>query len=86
MRVSQGPGYVTVSLSARETSDWARGEWGTGRWPCSDLAGKRVWATFDGPGGDLVDMAVNGGRGDQDVAGDEFNAIFHDALKRRGLL
>jgi hypothetical protein len=33
--------------------------------------------------GDLVDMPINGGHGDQDVDGHELNAFIEDALKGR---
>jgi hypothetical protein len=40
-----------------------------------------MFAQFDSDG--LCDIAVNGGRGDQDVPGNEFNAITADYLRNR---
>ena len=66
-------------LSSDDTSRWAsrHGAW----WPCSFLSGRRLWAMFDGFNGDLVDMSIDGGRGDQDCPLDEFNAIVSDFRK-----
>ena len=68
-------------LSARNTEDWARRPGAS--WPCSFVAGKSLFAEFDAHG-DLIDMAVNGGRGNQDMPADEFNAITSDFLARNG--
>ena len=35
------------------------------------------------PSGDLSEVVINGGRGDQDVPGDEFNAITGDYLRAK---
>ncbi len=68
---------VKVWISARETSAWA---WRPGkRWPCSFLAGSRLFAEFDRNG--LVDMQIDSGRGDQDCPADEFNALTSDFLR-----
>lgn len=71
-------GSVKLWLSTNDTYRWANkiGAY----WPCSFLSDKRLFAKFAG-NGDLVDMAVNGGRGNQDCPADEFNAITTDFLK-----
>lgn len=78
MRVQRGDGYTSLWLSARDTEDWASRP--GARWPCSFLAGRRLFAQFDRHG-DLVDLAIDGGRGDQDCPADEFNAIVADFIK-----
>ena len=72
-RVKITDNAIKLWISANDTHNWAR------RWPCSFLAGKRLFAEFDSHG--LVDMDINGGRGDQDCPADEFNAITSDALQ-----
>jgi hypothetical protein len=66
---------ISVRISGRETSDWAR------RWPCSTLRGKRVRADFDTNG--LLDLALDGGRGAQDCDAHELNALVSDFVARR---
>ena len=61
-----------VYLTADQTRAWARFQW-----PCSFLSGKVLTAEFDS-NGDLVDMSVNNGHGDQDCPADEFNAIVEE--------
>ena len=63
-------------LSASETSAWARKPGAA--WPCSFLAGRRVFAAFDRNG--LCDLSIDGGRGEQDAPGDELSAICADYL------
>ena len=75
MRINHDGESVLLWLSASDTSNWAS------RWPCSCLRGKRLFAAFDENG--LYDVAVNGGRGEQDCPGDEFNAITADFIKTR---
>lgn len=71
---------VTLWLSAAETYRWSRGDGprGNGSWPCSFLANRRLVAVFDSGG--LADMSIDGGRGNQDCPGSEFNAITSDYL------
>jgi len=69
-----GSDGLTVWISANETWEWAR------RWPCSQLSGKAVVASFDSGG--LVDLAVNG-RSDVDVDANEFSACVADHVARR---
>jgi hypothetical protein len=68
-----------VWLSAQDTEDWATrpGHY----WPCSTLRGRRVFAEFHGT--DLVDLQLDGGRGDQDCDANEFNACVSDFLAAR---
>ena len=63
-------------LTAQDTYTWANRPGAL--WPCSTLAGKTLYAEFDGP--DLVAMSVDDGHGDQDIPADEFNAITSDFL------
>ena len=70
-------GYVKLWLSAKDTYNWAHR---TGAaWPCSFLADKSLLAEF-APNGDLVELAINYGQGDQDCPGVEFTAITDDFL------
>ena len=78
---------ISVGLSKRDTYDWATayGDWiGCGRWPCSTVSNKRLYADFDASG--LVDVSFNSGRGEQDCDGNEFNAIISDFVKASGKL
>ena len=77
MRVIITPHCVKLWLSARETCDWANrpGE----RWPCSQLAGRRLFAEFDRNG--LCDLAIDGRSDDCDC--NEFNAITSDFLRTK---
>lgn len=78
MRVQIYDNGVNVWLSANDTYEWANrpGK----RWPCSDLSGKRVFASFDRNG--LCDIAIDG-KSDTDVSGHEFNAIIADFLDKK---
>ena len=62
MRKIKSEGGVSIWLSVRDTENWGS------HWPCSTLRGKRVFAQFE-RNGDLVDLAINGGKGNQDVDG-----------------
>jgi hypothetical protein len=68
-----GNGFA-LWLSARETYAWAHRPGAA--WPCSFLAGKRLLVKVDRYG--LLDLQVDGGRGDQDCPADELNAIVVD--------
>jgi len=48
---------LKIWLSENDTYRFASGFYGTGRWPCSELSGKRVFVEFDSVG-DLVDLDV----------------------------
>lgn len=67
---------IAVWLSATETAAWARKPGAA--WPCSTLVGRRVFAAFDRNG--LCDLAIDGGRGNQDCDGHELSAICADHL------
>ena len=71
-------GY-SIRLSARETNWWAYRPHAL--WPCSFLAGRRLFAEF-AANGDLVDMNIDGGCGDQDCPADEFTAIVADFTEK----
>lgn len=66
---------VKVWLSAGDTRNWANrpGK----RWPCSTLADNAIVVEFDSAG-DLVDLTVNGGRGNQNIDGHELFALLDD--------
>jgi len=48
---------LKIWLSENDTYRFASGFYGTGRWPCSELSGKRVFVEFDSAG-ELVDLDV----------------------------
>ena len=79
MKVIQSEYGTSIWISARETAEWATqpGK----RWPCSELAGRRVFAAFDARG-NLVDMAIDG-RTDTDCDATEFDALTSDFLAAR---
>ena len=62
---------------------WASGHtyFNFGKWPCSELSGKRLFAEFDTNG--LLDIAINSSRGSQDCSSDEFNAITSDYISTK---
>lgn len=65
----------TIWLSARETAAWASRPGSS--WPCSFLSGRRLFAELES-NGDLVDLSIDGGRGDQDCPANELGAILDD--------
>ena len=69
---------VKLWLSANDTYQWAHKAGAS--WPCSFLSDKPLFAEFDS-NGDLIDLTINYGHGDQDCPGDEFNAITSDFLE-----
>lgn len=83
MMVDKTPtGGSLVAISASETRAWANRFGAT--WPCSKLAGRTVHATFD-KRGDLVELELDRGKGDQDTPCDEFDALmayFAGAMSR----
>ena len=76
MKVQISNNNIKLWLSADDTYDWAHKSGAI--WPCSKLAGKRLFAEFDENG--LVDYRVNG-RDGIDIPSDEFNAITSDSLR-----
>jgi len=62
-----------IWLSARDTYNWAHRPGNS--WPCSQLAGHRVFAEF-ADNGDLIDYTIDGRY--KDVDANEFNAIMGD--------
>lgn len=71
---------VNVGLSTRDTGAWAAGiPPSDGHWPCSELAGRRVFVGFDTNG--IVELEIDGGRGDQDVDQTELYACLSDYLR-----
>ena len=77
MRIKRSQYGVNLWLSARDTYEWARKPGAA--WPCSQISGRRLFAAFE-RNGDLVDVSIDGGRGEQDVDANEFNAITADFL------
>ena len=59
-------------LSTHDTYDWAHKPGAA--WPCSFLSGRKLFIGID-DGGNLVDMSIDAGRGDQSCPADELNAI-----------
>jgi hypothetical protein len=80
MRIVENCPGTKIWASKDNTYDWAHRAGNS--WPCSDLSDKRVFVELS-HNGDLVDMSINGGHGDQDVAIHELNAFIEDALKGR---
>lgn len=76
MRIKRTGNTIKLWLSANDTYNWAHKT--ETCWPCSFLAGKRLFAEF--VDGDLIDIAVNGCH-TRDVPSDEFNAITSDFMK-----
>ena len=76
MRVKIWETGVNVWLSSNDTYDWAHRAGSS--WPCSQLSERRVFAQFDRNG--LCELAIDGGRGDQDCDGTEFGACISDHL------
>jgi hypothetical protein len=75
MRTQINASSVKLWLSSSDTYAWAHR---TGAaWPCSQLAGRRVFAEFDSNG--LCDLAIDG-KSDEDCDANEFNAITSDHL------
>ena len=66
---------VKLWLSANDTYNWATRPRAT--WPCSELAGKRLFAEFDRGG--LIDLAIDGRTGD--CPAHELTAIVSDHLR-----
>jgi len=66
-----------VWISARETDNWAHRPGSS--WPCSQLAGRRLWVQFDRNG--LCDMAIDGRFRDCDAT--ELSACVADHLTGR---
>jgi hypothetical protein len=66
-----------IWLSANDTRRFASGYYGTGRWPCSALAGHAVFVEFAG-NGDLIDYD-----GPEDVSTDELTACISANLTKR---
>lgn len=76
MRIKREGTTVRLWLSANDTYNWAHRP--DASWPCSQLAGKRLFAEFDD--GDLIDYSIDGD-GYVDMPADEFTAITDDFIK-----
>jgi hypothetical protein len=77
MRLNMRTSSVSLWLSANDTKSWANRA--GARWPCSQLAGHRIFAEFDSHG--LCDLTIDGRYGDCDAH--EFNACVADHLQDR---
>ena len=75
MRHRETGSSLMIWLSAIDTENWAARPGAA--WPCSTLRGRRVFAEFD-RSGDLIDLAIDGGKGDQNCDGNEFKAMLDD--------
>ena len=78
MKIQRHEHGIKLFLSPRDTYYWAHKPGAA--WPCSTIADRRLFAEFDNAG-NLVDMALDSGRGNQDCDGNEFNAITSDFIK-----
>ena len=74
MKTTQNGTEVKIWLTAEETSAWATKP-GNQWWPCSTLAGHKLFACFKD--GDLVEIEVGDGE-DLEINGPEFNAMIED--------
>ena len=72
--------YFKLWLSANDTYNWAHKS--NAIWPGSFLSDKSLFVEIDRENGDLIDMLINGGRGDQDCPSDELTAIVEDFLTK----
>lgn len=77
MRIQRHEHSTKLWLSANDTYNWAHKAGAA--WPCSQLSNRRLFVEFD-QRGDLVDLAIDGGRGDQDCDSNELDAIVADHL------
>ena len=75
MKINRDNRHFKIWLSARDMYNWAHRP--GARWLGSFLSDRRVFAEFD-DGGDLIDLQIDGGHGDQDCPTDEFNACIDD--------
>ena len=66
--------YIRLCLDSIETAKFADGSYGTGHWPCSVIRGRRLFVEFDRKTGDLVDLELDGGKGEQDCPSNELLA------------
>ncbi len=66
----------TMWLSANDTYRWANKP--GARWPCSQLADRRIVVEIDANG--LCDYAIDGGHGYQNIDGSEIEACVSDHL------
>ena len=76
------PECLKIWLSENDTYRFAIGSYGTGRWPCSVLSGRRLFVEF-ASNGDLIDLALDGGRGAQDCPANELSACIAANLTKR---
>lgn len=79
MRLSISGSGFRLWLSKYDTYAWATRPGAS--WPCSTLRNRRVVVEFDRGG--LVDLCVNGGRGDQDLDAHELTACVSDYVRTR---
>lgn len=70
-------GFI-VWLSAKDTRDWANKPSSASGWPCSFLAGKRVWVQYGSEG--LIDITVNGKPAIHKCPAIELRAILSDLV------
>jgi len=78
MRIKEIAQGRIIWASANNTYDWAHRY--RSSWPCSTLSNKRLFIEQD-QNGDLVDLVINNGKGNQELDVHELNAFIEDALK-----
>jgi len=78
MQTLQNAWGTTLVLLRDDTRAWASRPGAA--WPCSTLAGRRVFAQFDREG-DLIELLVDGILAGDDVDGHEFTAMSSDFLR-----
>jgi hypothetical protein len=79
MKTQINPRSVKLWLSSADTYRWAHKSGAS--WPCSQVSGRRLFAEFDSNG--LLDLSIDGGRGDQDCDGNELSTICADHLRAK---
>ena len=79
MRTTIYEGGVNLWLSAWDTEAWAASPGAS--WPCSHLAGRRLFCSFDRNG--LCDFTIDGKYDNGEVDAQELNACVADHLMRK---
>lgn len=67
---------ISIWLSENDTYRWANRP--GNKWPCSQISGKRLFASFD-KDGNLIDFSLNGKIAEIDS--NEFDAITYDFIQ-----
>lgn len=75
MKTQISENHATFWISGSESWQWAT------QWPCSQLSGKRICASFDRNG--LCELSINGKDAPEDLDATELNAIVADFAARK---